>query len=171
MSELAVTILPETPADAEADDRLNERTFGPGRYARTAYRIREGRGHLLSLSFIARIGTLLVGSVRLTPITIGGAKALLLGPLTVEPPFRSRGIGRALIARALANAKDQGHRLVLLVGDAPFYERAGFKPIPKGQVTMPGPVDPERLLVHELVPGAFQGLAGMIKPDWERPES
>jgi predicted N-acetyltransferase YhbS len=171
MSELPVAILPERRADAEAVDRLNERTFGPGRYARTAYRIREGRGHLLSLSFIARIGTLLVGSVRLTPITIGGAKALLLGPLTVEPPFRSRGIGRALIARALADAKEQGHRLVLLVGDAPFYERAGFKPIPKGQVTMPGPVDPERLLVHELVPGAFHGVAGMIKPDWERAES
>jgi len=168
MSELAVTIAPETPADAEAVDRLNERTFGPGRYARTAYRIREGRGHLLSLSFIARIGPLLVGSLRLTPITIGGAKALLLGPLTVEPPFRRRGIGRALIARALADAKAQGHRLVLLVGDAPFYARAGFKPIPKGQVTMPGPVDPERLLVHELAPGAFDGVAGMIKPDWER---
>jgi len=168
MSELAVDILPETPADAEAVDRLNERTFGPGRYARTAYRIREGRGHLLSLSFIARIGPLLVGSLRLTPITIGGAKALLLGPLTVEPPFRSRGIGKALIVRALADAKAQGHRLVLLVGDAPFYERAGFKPIPKGQVTMPGPVDPERLLVHELVPGAFTGVAGLIKPDWER---
>jgi predicted N-acetyltransferase YhbS len=168
MSELEVTISPETPADAEGVERLNERTFGPGRYARTAYRIREGRGHLLSLSFVARIGPLLVGSLRLTPITIGGAKALLLGPLTVEPPFRSRGIGRALIARALADAKAQGHRLVLLVGDAPFYERAGFNPIPKGQVTMPGPVDPERLLVHELALGAFDGVAGMIKPDWER---
>jgi predicted N-acetyltransferase YhbS len=168
MSELEVAISPETPADAESVERLNERTFGPGRYARTAYRIREGRRHLLSLSFVARIGPLLVGSLRLTPITIGGAKALLLGPLTVEPPFRSRGIGKALIARALADAKAQGHRLVLLVGDAPFYKRAGFKPIPKGQVTMPGPVDPERLLVHELVPGAFNAVAGLIKPDWER---
>ena len=73
MSELALTILPESPADAEAVDRLHERTFGPGRYARTAYRIREGRGHLMSLSFIARIGTLLVGSVRLTPVRIGQA--------------------------------------------------------------------------------------------------
>jgi predicted N-acetyltransferase YhbS len=168
MSELAVTISPETPADAEGVERLHERTFGPGRYARTAYRIREGRGHLLSLSFIARIGPLLVGSVRLTPVKIGGIPALLLGPLTVEPPFRSRGIGKSLIARSLADAKAQGHRLVLLVGDAPFYERAGFKPIPKGQVTMPGPVDPERLLVHELIRGAFDGVGGMIKPDWER---
>jgi len=167
MTELALTISPEKPADAEAVERLHERTFGPGRFARTAYRIREGRGHLPSLSFIARIGTLLVGSVRLTSVRIGGAKGLLLGPLTVEPPFRSRGIGRALIARALGDAKVQGHSLVLLVGDAPFYARAGFKPIPKGQVTMPGPVDPARLMVHELTPGAFNGVAGMVKPDGE----
>ena len=168
MTDLALSILPETPADAEAIERLNERTFGPGRYARTAYRIRERREHMLSLSFVARVGTLLVGSVRLTPIRIGEAKALLLGPLTVEPPFRSHGIGRALIARAIADAKAQGHRLVLLVGDAPFYGRAGFKPIPDGEVTMPGPVDPARLLVHELVPGAFEGVRGEIKPDWKR---
>jgi predicted N-acetyltransferase YhbS len=171
MTELALTLSPEKPADAEAIERLHERTFGPGRYARTAYRIREGRGHLLSLSFTARVGTLLVGSVRLTPVRIGGAKALLLGPLTVEPPFRSRGIGRQLIARALADAKAQGHRLVLLVGDAPFYARAGFKPIAKGHVRMPGPVDPARLLVHELAPGAFDGVAGLMKPDWERADA
>ncbi len=170
MTELALTISTEKPADLEAVERLHERTFGPGRYARTAYRIREGRGHLLSLSFTARIGTLLVGSVRLTPIRVGKAKALLLGPLTVEPPFRSRGIGRALIARALSDARAQGHRLVLLVGDAPFYARAGFKPIAKGQVAMPGPVDPARLLVHELLPGAFDGVTGTVKPDWERAE-
>ena len=36
MSELNVTILAETPKDAQAIERLHERTFGPGRYARTA---------------------------------------------------------------------------------------------------------------------------------------
>jgi predicted N-acetyltransferase YhbS len=166
MSELALTILPETPEDALAIDRLHERTFGPGRYARSAYRIREGRGHTLALSFTARIGTLLVGSVRLTPICIGETPALLLGPLTVEPPFRSRGIGRALIERALKDAKAQGHKLVVLVGDEPFYGKIGFKRIPKGQVKMPGPVDPGRLLVAELQPGAFDGVSGLIRPDW-----
>ena len=166
MSELALTILPETAGDAEAIDRLHERTFGPGRYARSAYRIREGRGHALDLSFTARIGTLLVGSVRLTPICIGNTPALLLGPLTVEPPFRSHGIGRALIDRALANAKAKRHTLVVLVGDEPFYGKAGFKRIPKGQVKMPGPVDPARLLVAELAPGAVNGIAGLIRPDW-----
>jgi predicted N-acetyltransferase YhbS len=168
MSELALTILPETADDAPAIDRLHERTFGPGRYARSAYRIREGRGHVLELSFIARIGSLLVGSVRLTPICIGEFPALLLGPLTVEPPFRERGVGTALIKRALKDAKAKGHKLVVLVGDEPFYGKLGFRKIPKRQVKMPGPVDPARLLVTELVPGAFEGVAGQIRPDWEK---
>ncbi len=167
MSELSLTITPETAGDATAIERLHERTFGPGRYARSAYRIREGRGHLLELSFTARIGTLMIGSVRLTPVYIGPAPALLLGPLTVEPPFRSRGVGSVLIKKALVEAKAKGHKLVLLVGDEPYYSKSGFKRIPKGQVTMPGPVDPSRMLVVELAPGAFDGVAGMIRPDWD----
>ncbi|HTT48248.1 MAG TPA: N-acetyltransferase, partial [Pseudolabrys sp.] len=109
MSELALTILPETAADAMAIERLHERTFGPGRYAKSAYRLREGRGHTLDLSFTARVGSLLIGSVRLTPVCIGETPALLLGPLTVEPPFRGHGVGGALIARALKEAKAAGH--------------------------------------------------------------
>jgi predicted N-acetyltransferase YhbS len=167
MSELALTILPETAGDAVAIERLHERTFGPGRFARTAFRIREGREHVLDLSFTARIGTLLVGSVRLTPICIGGTPALLLGPLTVEPPFRSHGVGTALIKRALKEAQARGHKLVVLVGDEPVYAKSGFKRIPKGQVKMPGPVDPERLLVAELAAGAFEGVSGLIRPDWK----
>ena len=167
MSDLSLTILPETADDALAIERLHERTFGPGRYAKSAYRIREGASHRLDLSFTARIGTLLVGSVRLTPIRIGAAPALLLGPLTVEPPFRERGIGAALIARALADAKKRGHRLVMLVGDEPYYGKCGFRPVPKGQVTMPGPVDPARLLVCELAAGAFAEVTGPIRPEWD----
>ena len=167
MTDLSLTILPETADDAVAIERLHERTFGPGRYARTAFRIREGVSHRLDLSFTARIGTLLVGSVRLSPIRIGETKALLLGPLTVEPPFRGRGIARALIDRALKDVKAKGHRLVVLVGDEPYYGKSGFKRIPKGRATMPGPVDPGRLLVAELAEAAFEGVSGTILPDWE----
>ena len=163
----ALTIMPERSEDELAINRLHERTFGPGGRARTAYRIREQVGHALALSFTARIGTLLVGSVRLTPISIGETKALLLGPLTVEPPFRERGIGQKLLEHALAVARTAGHRAVLLVGDESYYSKAGFKRIPKGQVTMMGPVDPARLLVAELEPGAFAGVTGVIKPDWD----
>jgi predicted N-acetyltransferase YhbS len=167
MSDLSLTILPEKPNDADAIERLHERTFGPGRFVLSAYRIREHVDHLLDLSFTARIGTLLVGSVRLTPIRIGETAALLLGPLTIEPPFRERGIGRALIERSLTAARTAGHRVVVLVGDEPYYGKSGFKRIPKGAVTMPGPVDPQRLLVAELVDGAFAGVSGAIRPDWD----
>jgi predicted N-acetyltransferase YhbS len=128
MSDLALTISPEAKEDADAVERLHERTFGPGRYAKTAYRLREEVAHRPDLSFTARIGTLLVGSVWLSPIRIGETKALLLGPLTVEPAFRERGIGQALIERALSEARNKGHKLVILVGDEPYY---GKKPASK----------------------------------------
>jgi predicted N-acetyltransferase YhbS len=168
MNDVPLTILPEAAADAIAIDRLHERTFGPGRFARSAFRIRERVGHRLDLSFTARIGTLLVGSLRQTPILIGKTPALFLGPVTIEPPFRGRGVGQALIQRALDTARDKGERLVVLVGDMPYYGRLGFTQIAAGAATMPGPVDPARLLVCELVNGAFAGVSGPIRPDYER---
>jgi predicted N-acetyltransferase YhbS len=166
MTDLSITILPETADDALPIERLHERTFGPGRFARTAFRLRERIGHDLSLSFTARVGTLLVGSLWLTPVRIGNDKALLLGPLTIEPPFRDRGIGMALMQRAIAEAKERGHRLIILVGDEPYYARVGFKRIPRGRVKMPGPVDPARLLFLELAENAFEGVSGYVQPDW-----
>ena len=168
MDDIALTILPETATDAPAIDRLHERTFGPGRYAKTAYRLREQADHRVDLSFTARTGTLLVGSVRLTPIRIGEARALLLGPLTVEPAFRERGVGQALIERALVEARAKAEKLVIPVGDEPYYGKCGFKRVPAGRVTMPGPVDPARLLVAELADGAFDGVSGAVKPEWEQ---
>jgi len=168
MNDPSLTILPETPSEAQAIERLHERTFGPGRFVLSAYRLREHVDHLLDLSFTARIGTLLVGSVRQLAICIGDTPALLLGPLTVEPPFRKRGVGRALLDRALKEAKAKGHRLVLLVGDEAYYGRVGFKVVPKGRAAMPGPVDYNRLLVAELTDAAFDGVSGPIRPDWSK---
>jgi predicted N-acetyltransferase YhbS len=171
MNDITLTILAETKDDAAAIDRLNERTFGPGRYAKSAYRLREQVAHSLDVSFTARTGTLLVGSVRLSPVRIGETKALLLGPLTVEPAFRERGVGLALIERALNEARSKGHRLVILVGDEPYYGKSGFKRIPPGRVIMPGPVDPARLLVAELSDGAMEGVFGPVRPEWEAANS
>src|SRR5579871_1692809 len=167
MSDLSLTILAETANDAQAIERLHERTFGPGRFVLSAYRIREHVDHLLDLSFTARIGTLMVGSLRILPVVIGDTRALLLGPLTVEPPFRGRGVGRALLERALRDARAKGHRLVFLVGDETYYRRVGFEAVPQGRATMPGPVDYNRLLVAELADGAFDGVSGAIRPDWD----
>ncbi|GAB4068033.1 N-acetyltransferase [Ancylobacter sonchi] len=174
MTELSITVLTEKPADDAAIERLVARTFGPGRYARTAYRLREGNPHRRDLSFTAYIGTMLVGSVRLTPIVIGEDAALLLGPLTVEPPFRSHGIGRRLVERCLEAAKAElaskaaldeagAARLVLLVGDEPYYGRMGFKRVPPGQVNLPGPVDPARVLVCPLDDTLPEAVHGAVR--------
>jgi predicted N-acetyltransferase YhbS len=160
MPDLPLVIEPETPDDADDIGRLNERVFGPGRFARTAYRLREKADPDLSLSFVARVGTLLVGANAMTPIAIGGTPALLLGPLIVEPVFRSQGIGEALVKRSLEAAKAAGWKLVILVGDEPYYARMGFQPVPPGQITLPGPVDPARLLCSELEPGALDSARG-----------
>jgi predicted N-acetyltransferase YhbS len=167
MTDPSFTILTEKPEDAAAIERLHERTFGPGRYARTAYRIRERMVHRLDLSYAARIGTLLVGSVRLTSICVGDTPALLLGPLTIEPPFRDKGIGKAMMERALKNAKEKGHKLVVLVGDEPYYARVGFKRVPRGMISMPGPADPARILAVELTEGALAGVSGIVRPNWD----
>src|SRR3954451_9327291 len=167
MTDLSVTILTEKPEDAAAIERLHERTFGPGRFVRASERIRERISHQLDLSYTARIGTLMVGSVRLTRICVGETPALLLGPLTIEPPFRDRGIGKAMMERALKDAKENGHKLVVLVGDAPYYARVGFKRVPNGAIQMPGPADPARILAAELVEGALAGVTGVVRPDWD----
>lgn len=164
MSDLTLSIMPEHPQDAIAIERLNARAFGPGRFARTAYRLREGVAHDLGLSFVARVGTLLVGSNCMTPVACGSKLAFLLGPLTVEPAFRSRGIGRALVEASLGAARAAGHQLVLLVGDEAFYGRLGFVRVPSGHLILPGPVDPARLLALELQPGSLAATAGRVLP-------
>lgn len=163
MTTLTVDILAESAEDAAAIEKLHERSFGPGRFARTAFRLREmGPGDVPELCFVARVGTFLVGSVRLSPVRIGDVDALMLGPLAVEPAFENKGIGMGLMRRALDTARARGDRLVFLVGDYPYYNRVGFERVPPGRVTLPGPVDPARLLYLELQPGAFEGVAGMM---------
>ena len=162
MHDLPLILEPATDDDAESIERLNERVFGPGQFARTAYRIRETTPADPTLSFVARVGTLLVGASTMTPIVIGGASALLLGPLIVEPVFRSQGIGEALVNRSLEAAKAAGWKLVILVGDE-YYARMGFQRAPKGQISLPGPVDPDRLLYCELEPGALETAKGMAR--------
>jgi predicted N-acetyltransferase YhbS len=163
MPGLDIVISNECLADRPAIDLLEERAFGPGRFARTAFRLREGNPHALDLSLVARVSTLVVGSIRLTPISIGKHPALLLGPLTVDPAFRSKGIGQMLIEASLSAATQKGHRLVLLVGDEPYYGRMGFRRTPAGTITMPGPVDQSRVLVRELVDGALAGVSGPVR--------
>lgn len=162
MTSLPLTIRHEMPADAAAIERLHERAFGPGRYARTAFRLREGMPADAGLSFASHVGTFLVGSVRVTPVLAGGGPALMLGPLTVDPAFEGRGIGAALMNHAIDAARAAGHQLILLVGDAPYYARFGFKPVRPGQLVLPGPADPARFLGLELVEGVLAQRSGAV---------
>lgn len=155
---------PETPADDDAIEALAAAAFGPGRFVRAAYRLREGAPHERGLSFVCDIDGELIGSVRLTNIRIGDRPALLLGPLVVVPAWKDKGCGRALLRLAVDSAAKAGHALIILVGDLPYYAPFGFRKVePEGAIKMPSPVDPDRLLVAELVAGAAAGLSGKAR--------
>lgn len=162
MTDLAIVIRPELPADGAAIERLHERAFGPGRFARTAYRLRERAAEAPELCFTALVGTLLVGSIKMTPVAIGETRALLLGPLAVEPAFEGRGIGGKLMRAAMEAGREAGFGLVILVGDVDYYARFGFGRVPPGRIDLPGPVDPARLLAAELAAGARESTTGAV---------
>ena len=154
---------PVTPADLPAISELHAKTFGPGRFVRTAYRVREGTPAISRYCRATYLGDRLIAAVRMTPISIGDAEgALLLGPLVVDPDFAGQGFGKKLIAEVIETAKADGQRLVLLVGDEPYYGRFGFRPVPPGQIAMPGPVNPQRLLAAELTDGALADMRGLV---------
>lgn len=160
----------EQPAHAGAIEALLDRAFGAKRTAKTVYRLRRGVAPVADLCFVAlEQNGALAGTIRYWPITIGGGlKALLLGPIAIAEHHRGDGLGGRLIRDSLARAAELGHRIVLLVGDEPYYSRVGFKPVPKGRITMPGPVDAARILMFELVDGAFEGVSGPVGPDWSK---
>lgn len=166
-----VTMRPVAAADIAAIEALHDRAFGPGRYARTAYRVRDG---LPSFSPLCRLAELkaagqtgkIAAALRLAPITVGERRgAQLLGPLSVEPPLKGHGIGKALVVEALGAARAAGVRLIVLVGDLAYYERFGFGVAAPGRFDLGGPVDPARLLMLELTPVGAAGFAGQVRGD------
>ena len=150
----------ERPRDRRLVDGLIARAFGPGRFAKTAERLRETSAPILDLSFVAWSEREVVGCVRLWPIVIGETPALLLGPFAVEEAWRSQGLGAALIRRAVEEATAAGHDVILLVGDEPFFGPLGFSPA--RAAVLPGPVDPRRVLVRALRPSAADQLSGPV---------
>ena len=163
----------ELTSDHSSVENLLDLTFGLGRRTKTSYRLREGSAPVEGLSLVIRdteVG--LVGAISFWPLVVGKAfaPAILLGPLAVHPAQQNLGIGRALMIESLAAAKRLGHHLVLLVGDAPYYARVGFKKLPDGLLQLPGPFDPARFLYLELAEGALNGVAGLVLPPQRQPE-
>jgi predicted N-acetyltransferase YhbS len=152
----------ERPEDAPLVEALNAASFGPGRYAKSAYRLREGVSAVAELSFVATEGGAFRGSVRFWPVMIGAEKVLLLGPLAVQSDQRGRGIGIQLMKTGIDASRAAGYGAIILVGDEPYYQRVGFAKLPPGRIAFPGPVDRARVLGLALKPNALENLSGIV---------
>ena len=150
----------EHVSEFDAVEALAAQAFGPGRFTRTAFRLRENVAHEPHLSFTAKQGHTILGSVRLTKILVGEVQSLLLGPLVVKPEYKNCGLGKELMRISVKAARESNEHSIILVGDFPYYQQFGFMQIPKGQIDLPGPVDPARLLVCPLRDGAEAELHG-----------
>ena len=155
------TIRHERAEDAPLVDALVAESFGPGRYVKSAYRLREGVSADARFSFVAIENGVLRGSVRFWPVMVAAEKLLLLGPLAVESDQRGRGIGIALMNKGIEDARAAGFGAIILVGDEPYYGRVGFKRVPHGGVKFPGPVDQSRILALTLKDGVT--ISGPIR--------
>lgn len=157
-----ITLSAETPDHALAIESLTDSGFGTARHSLTVYRLREGVPPIAELCMVAMINEKVVGTIRFWPVSIEGTPALLLGPITVHEDHRSDGIGAMLIDAGLDRARRLGHAIVLLVGDEPYYQRFGFKRALAVSLSLPGPVDDDRFLAQELIPGALEGVCGIV---------
>ncbi len=168
-------IVPEQPHHAALIEDLLQESFGPDRHKKTVYRLREGVAALGELCLVAEEDDgFLRGSLRFWPVSIvvdgPGTRlpALLLGPIAVHGGLRKTGVGTLLMQEGLARARALGHRIVLLVGDEPYYGRFGFRRALAESLRLPGPVDLDRFLALDLVTGALDGVCGLV--DTWRPD-
>ncbi len=164
-----ITMRHERASDIHAREALLDQAFGDTRQRKSSERLREGRLPADGLSFIAAERAHVIGTARLWHVACAsGQAALLLGPVAVASDCRGRGIGAALVRRAIAEARKRGHGAVILVGDAPYYGRFGFDAAKTAGLRMPGPFERHRLLALELAPGALDGARGIIRAAGER---
>lgn len=157
----------ETPADSAEVESLFDLAFAPGRTALSSYRLRDGVDPVADLSLCTRDDyDVLAGAIRYWPVRVGleGHPALLLGPVAVHPTRQGEGLGAHLMAESLGRAQDLGWSRVILVGDEPYYARFGFTRDAAHALDYPPPTNPDRLLAHALVPGAFACVTGLVRP-------
>lgn len=154
-------ISPETPQDEAEVEALYDLCFAPGRTALSSYRLREGVAPVADLCLVLRDdGGIVLAAIRFWPVRVAGRRALLLGPVAVHPTAQGEGLGAMLMRDSLARARDLGWLRVLLVGDAPYYSRFGFRKL--GDVEMPPPTNPDRVLGLELRPDAWVDVTGPV---------
>lgn len=165
-------IVPASSVSEDEVQALYNLVFGPGRFAKTAERLRECNQRIEAACFVARDGDGLVGAVQFWPVAVGNSEgAVLLGPLAINPRRRGDGIAFKLMEAGIDVCAARGERIVILVGDEPYYARAGFARARAGRFTMPGPVDANRILVRELRPDAASLEGALSVPRATRPAS
>ncbi len=163
MNRTMIQIRHERLADIDAREALLDQAFGDTRLRKSSERLREDRLPAEGLSFIASEGKRVIGTARLWNVSCGnGPSALLLGPVAVAEDCRSRGLGGAMVRRAIQTARKLGYSAIVLVGDPEYYNRFGFSGEKTGALWMPGPFERHRLLGRELKVGALDGARGMI---------
>lgn len=166
----AFSVRAETEDDAAWIEAMHAVAFGPGRFARAAFRVRERFDTDPALNAVAEVDGERAASVRMTPISVGGHDGYMLGPLVTDPAYRNKGAGRALVRHVCEKAlAGEGVAFVLLVGDAPYYGPLGFAPTTPYAITLPGPVDPNRVLVYSANRDLGATLAGPLARFGMRP--
>ncbi|MFQ3360577.1 MAG: GNAT family N-acetyltransferase [Alphaproteobacteria bacterium] len=160
-----LTIKKEEKKEDPLIRNLLSSAFGPGRFAKTAYRLRENTLHQINLSFVCYIDDLLIGSVRYwTILSDDDEELLLLGPVAIDPSCRGYGIGYKLINESIKHCKNDGHLVLILIGDLAYYKKLNFFIAPRGQIKFPGPVDPQRILYNDFGTGKFNKIIGNLRP-------
>jgi len=161
---MGVPLTAQQAEHARAIEDLTDFAFGPDRFNKTTYRLRDGVDPIEPLSLVVMERTQLLGTIRYWPVKIPTVpSALLLGPIAIHPDHQGCGIGSALITTSLRRAADLGWNAVILVGDEPYYRRFGFRHALVQNLSLPGPVDPARLLGLELTDGALTNACGMVE--------
>lgn len=156
-------IVPEHSGAKYAVETLLEHAFGPERHLKTAARLRDGNHPAAGLAFLAVDEGCIIGTLRFWPVCLGAAnRALLLGPLAVDRRWQGQGVGSEMIRHGLRRARQLGHAAVILVGDAPYYERFGFRAELTCNLSLPGPVDRRRFLGLALRAGALDTVSGLV---------
>jgi predicted N-acetyltransferase YhbS len=160
-----LTIKKEEKKEDPLIENLLSSVFGPGRFAKTAYRLRENTLHQINLSFVCYIDDSLIGSVRYWPIlSDDDEELLLLGPVAIDSSYRGHGIGYKLINESIKHCKNNGHLVLILIGDLAYYKKLNFSTSPRGQIKFPGPVDPQRILYNDFGTGKFNKIIGNLRP-------
>ncbi len=142
-----VNIRPERAGDEDAIDAVVLAAFGPGRFAKAAERLREGNRHLPALSHVVGAPGGLLGTCRIWPVACELPGAVLLGPIAVLPARRGEGLAAQLLGETLSACDRAGVPAVICVGDDWLFGAHGFG-VNTGEARLPGPVDPQRVLVR-----------------------